>query len=46
MTRPIWGLNNQSPMYRECEHDSLINAQFLSDRIINIPSSARAIHNE
>ena len=46
MTRPIWGLNNQSPMYRECEHDSLRNAQFLSDRIINIPSSARAIHNE
>jgi degT/dnrJ/eryC1/strS aminotransferase len=28
-------------MFKECQRDELKNAKFLSDRIVNIPSSAR-----
>ncbi len=41
MTRPIWTLMNKLPMYAHCQHDGLQNAQFLEDRIVNIPSSVR-----
>lgn len=39
MTRPIWKLNNQCVMYKNSQCDSLSNAQFLSDRVVNLPSS-------
>ena len=41
MTRPIWKLINLLPMYSECQRDEQKNAQFLSERIVNIPSGVR-----
>ena len=41
MTRPIWELNHQSPMYSHCQRDGLKNSIYLQDRIVNLPSSAR-----
>lgn len=41
MTRPIWYLNHQSPMYKHCQNDGLKNSIYLQDRIVNLPSSAR-----
>lgn len=41
MTRPIWKLNNTCKIYQDCQHDGLSNAQFLQERIVNIPSSVR-----
>lgn len=39
MTRPIWQLMNKLPIYKHCYHDEQNNAQYLEDRIVNIPSS-------
>ncbi len=39
MTRPIWHLMHKLPMYKDCYRDAQVNAQFLEDRIVNIPSS-------
>lgn len=41
MTRPIWRLMFRLPMYKDCYRDEQKNAQFLEDRIVNIPSSVR-----
>jgi dTDP-4-amino-4,6-dideoxygalactose transaminase len=41
MTRPIWQLIYRLPMYNDCQKDSQLNAEFLEERIVNIPSSAR-----
>jgi len=41
MVRPAWTLTNKLPMYQYCQHTNLENAQWLEDRIINIPSSVR-----
>ncbi|KRB57280.1 LegC family aminotransferase [Flavobacterium sp. Root186] len=41
MTRPIWQLMYRLPMYKNCQRDEQINAEFLEERIINIPSSVR-----
>lgn len=41
MTRPIWQLMYRLPMYKECQKDNQLNAEFLEERIVNIPSSAR-----
>lgn len=41
MTRPIWKLIHSLPMYSECQRDEQRNAQFLSERIVNIPSGVR-----
>ena len=38
MTRPIWTLMNKLPMYENCQRDELKNAEYLEERIINIPS--------
>ncbi len=38
MTRPIWTLMNKLPMYKTCQTDSLENAEYLEERIVNIPS--------
>lgn len=41
MTRPIWALMNKLEMFKNCQTDSLVNTQWLEDRIVNIPSSVR-----
>jgi len=41
MTRPIWQLMFRLPMYAHCQRDEQINAEFLEERIVNIPSSVR-----
>jgi len=41
MTRPIWQLMYRLPMYQHCQRDQQLNAQFLEERIVNIPSSVR-----
>jgi perosamine synthetase len=41
MTRPIWQLMYRLPMYAHCQRDEQINAEFLEERIVNIPSSVR-----
>lgn len=41
MTRPAWTLMNKLPMYKSCLHTNLDNAQWLEDRLVNIPSSVR-----
>ncbi len=39
MTRPIWQLMYRLPMYAKCYRDSQVNAEFLEQRIVNLPSS-------
>jgi perosamine synthetase len=39
MTRPIWQLMYRLPMYTHCQRDEQVNAEFLEERIVNIPSS-------
>ena len=41
MTRPIWKLMYRLPMYQHCQRDGQKNAEFLEERIVNIPSSVR-----
>ncbi|VAW63361.1 Aminotransferase, DegT/DnrJ/EryC1/StrS family [hydrothermal vent metagenome] len=41
MTRPIWSLMSKSKMYRGCQTGGLITAEWLEDRVVNIPSSVR-----
>lgn len=43
MTRPIWQLMYRLPMYQHCQRDEQFNAQFLEERIVNIPSSNRKV---
>lgn len=38
MSRPVWELMTDLPMYRHCPQDSLKVARSLADRIVNIPS--------
>lgn len=39
MTRPIWRLMNELPMYRHCWNDGLEVSQWLEDRMVCLPSS-------
>ncbi len=39
--RPVWTLMNHLPMYRNCQTTVIDNAQWLEDRVVNIPSSVR-----
>jgi dTDP-4-amino-4,6-dideoxygalactose transaminase len=39
MTRPVWQLMNNLNMYKNCQHDGLLNSAWLADRIVNLPSS-------
>ncbi|MCF8341660.1 MAG: LegC family aminotransferase [Chitinophagaceae bacterium] len=41
MTRPMWQLIFKSPLYSGFQKDAQINAMYLEDRIVNIPSSVR-----
>lgn len=39
MTRPIWNLMPDLPMYSTCQRDSLRVSRWVTDRVVNIPSS-------
>lgn len=39
--RPVWTLMTHLPMYRYCQSTSIEAAQWLEDRLVNIPSSVR-----
>ena len=39
MTRPIWTLMNNLPMYENCQCTDLSNSKWLEQRVVNIPSS-------
>ncbi len=41
MTRPVWTLMHQLPMFKDCPQMNLSKAESLERRIINIPSSAK-----
>ena len=41
MTRPIWQLIFKSRLYSGFQKDEQINAMYLEDRIVNLPSSVR-----
>ncbi|WP_158859883.1 LegC family aminotransferase [Lunatibacter salilacus] len=41
MTRPVWRPMHQLPMFKEFLKDGLENTNYLADRLVNIPSSAR-----
>lgn len=41
MTRPIWTLMNRLDMFKDAQCGNLDNAEWLEDRIVNIPSSVR-----
>jgi perosamine synthetase len=41
MTRPIWTLMNKLPMFKDAQCDDLKNSEWLSKRVVNIPSSVR-----
>jgi aminotransferase in exopolysaccharide biosynthesis len=38
-TRPIWTLMTDLPMYKTCTKGDLTNAQWLAERVVNLPSS-------
>ncbi len=39
MTRPIWELMSRLPMFTHCRKGPLNNAEWLRERVVNIPSS-------
>ena len=39
MTRPIWRLMNKLEMFKDCQTGDLSNAEWLEDKIVNIPSA-------
>jgi perosamine synthetase len=39
MTRSAWTLMNKLPMFKNAQHGDLTNAEWLQERIVNIPSS-------
>lgn len=41
MSRPIWQLIFKSSLYSKFQKDSQVNARYLEERIVNIPSSVR-----
>jgi aminotransferase in exopolysaccharide biosynthesis len=41
MTRPIWQLMTKLPMFQDCPKANLDNAEYLEDRVVNIPSSVK-----
>ncbi len=43
MTRPAWRLMHKLKMFGTCQTTVLDNAQWLEDRIVNIPSGVRAV---
>lgn len=42
MTRPIWILNHQAPMFAKCQCGDLSNSLLLQERIVNLPSGVKS----
>jgi perosamine synthetase len=40
-TRPAWTLLHKLPPYRNCQHTETPNAEYIEDRLVNIPGSVR-----
>jgi dTDP-4-amino-4,6-dideoxygalactose transaminase len=40
-TRPAWTLLHTLPPYQHCQHTETPNAEYIADRLVNIPSSVR-----
>ena len=40
-TRPVWTLMHKLPPYAACSRTEMPNAEWLEDRVVNIPSSVR-----
>ena len=45
MTRPAWTLMHKLKMFEDCFSSDLSNAEWLADRIVNLPSSVIAEHS-
>jgi aminotransferase in exopolysaccharide biosynthesis len=45
-TRPIWELLYRLQMYKDCQRDDQKNAQYLADRIVNLPSSPKQVYDK
>ena len=41
IVRPIWTLMSKLPMFKNCQSGPLDNAEWLEDRVVNLPSSVR-----
>jgi aminotransferase in exopolysaccharide biosynthesis len=41
MSRPVWTLLNELPMFKDCFVMPLVNSKWLADRLVNIPSGVR-----
>lgn len=41
LTRPIWKLLSELPMYNSCEAHNLFNSKIIESTVVNIPSSAK-----
>ena len=41
LTRPVWRLMNKLEMYKNCQAGNLDIAEFLEDRVVNLPSGYR-----
>ena len=39
MTRPVWELMNRLPMFQDAQCGDISNAEWLAERVVNIPSS-------
>lgn len=39
MTRPLWELMVELPMFKHCQQDALTNSYWLAERVVNVPSS-------
>ena len=44
MTRPVWRLMSELKMFRDCQHDGLVNSFWLQSRVVNIPSSVPSLN--
>lgn len=43
MTRPVWELMTDLPMFKNCQSTELTHARWISERLVNIPSSVRKV---
>ena len=41
MTRPIWRLMHKLDMFKTCQVENVENAEWLEERVVNVPSSVR-----
>ena len=42
-TRPIWTLMHKLAIFQNSQNDDLRNAEWLGERIVNIPSSVKVL---